>query len=740
MLFVTVFGGKQKPLSPHSWSLSQNQEFDCICRLNSNDNTTSTESDESSVIVLTRRVYPWHFTNWDTSPEHETLNELSQLAKAASRRISSNSKQLKTLHNPEITASTASNDGDKEFSEITVSELQADSVMFAFRCTPTTFKQTEINETPTNSANPEDFDRFNGSHENNKQSQHQNNHHRKAHKALYTFTDQKVNGKGTSEPQLSDFSKNVGYDISFGDVVPSEHAFHEVTSSEYGIRGGLDGKDSTISSNPRHWMGLLNWYESALKNSLLLKDLRAPFILKQSKRVELSSDSNGQNVQIVQWKNGKKTKDRNTEDSVETDREFEAIYVPLVQNTDSAPKTRGNLRLLSFTRQSTDYDNPDHSPLWTSLADLDREQDESSSNRTEESMVFEPNDSSKSVSSIAAAKWFSENAQQSESGTVQPYSDVDRKQKDPVVSSDSADDFVPSRDLVQLDGERLELRDPGALGMDSLFDEYAELQRKSLSSFSSKMLWRETWLRSLGRQPRLIVIGDVHGCLLETIELLRLADFQPGDQVVFTGDLVAKGPDSCGVVRLARAINAKCVRGNHDHEVIRWREAVMRGARPPMVGIEHSRIAKSLSESDFEWFRRSPWYISSEFLGFVFVHAGLVPNLPLSKQNPRHMLNMRSILPDGNVTSKHVKEYGWAKFWDGPQTVVFGHDALRGLQQFENAIGLDTGAVYGERLTALILPDNRLISVKAHKQYVRQRRQVKVLHGSAIKQRWVRKS
>jgi len=257
-----------------------------------------------------------------------------------------------------------------------------------------------------------------------------------------------------------------------------------------------------------------------------------------------------------------------------------------------------------------------------------------------------------------------------------------------------------------------------------------ELRVLELTARKRAALYRETWERSLGKKPQVIIIGDVHGCVREVMELLRLANFSPGDQVIFTGDLVAKGPDSAGVIRLARQINARTVRGNHDHEVIRWREAVMRGARPPMVSIEHSRVARALTEADFEWFRRAPWYISSTMLGVLIVHAGVVPDTPLPQQNPRMMMNMRSILPDGSVTAKHIKAYGWARRWKGPLRVVFGHDALRGLQLYPHAVGLDTGCVYGGRLTALLLPENRLISVRARKQYIEQRRKVKLYNGA----------
>lgn len=227
--------------------------------------------------------------------------------------------------------------------------------------------------------------------------------------------------------------------------------------------------------------------------------------------------------------------------------------------------------------------------------------------------------------------------------------------------------------------------------------------------------------RTLARTPRVIVIGDVHGCIDEFQALLRLADFQPGDQVILLGDLVAKGPDSVSVVQMARDIGARSVRGNHDHEVIRWCEAQSKGVQNVMISAEHSQIAHALGPGDFAWLLEAPWFISAPETRHLFVHAGFIPGVRLTQQNPRLMMNMRSVLEDGTVTAKNVPECGWARLWRGPETVVFGHDAHRGLQQHEFAKGIDTGCVYGGRLTALLLPENRFVSVAAKRAYILER-------------------
>ncbi|KAL9187522.1 hypothetical protein ACHAXT_001625 [Thalassiosira profunda] len=228
--------------------------------------------------------------------------------------------------------------------------------------------------------------------------------------------------------------------------------------------------------------------------------------------------------------------------------------------------------------------------------------------------------------------------------------------------------------------------------------------------------------RAKQNQPRVIVIGDVHGCIDELKALLKKCDYSPGDLVVSLGDLVCKGPDSLSVVQMAREIGALGVRGNHDFEVVRWHQAIKSGADPPVIGSEHYYVASALDTADLKWMYSLPWFITSAHLNALFVHAGFVSGIRLAKQNPRLMMNMRSILPDGTVTSKFFNNWPWARLWDGPQTVFFGHDADRGLQQYEHAIGLDTGCVYGGKLTACILPERRIVSVNAKREYFQYRR------------------
>jgi Calcineurin-like phosphoesterase len=95
----------------------------------------------------------------------------------------------------------------------------------------------------------------------------------------------------------------------------------------------------------------------------------------------------------------------------------------------------------------------------------------------------------------------------------------------------------------------------------------AATKPRPLPSSLGPVLLEAVMERFKHRHPRVIVIGDVHGCLEELQELIRQADYRPGDLLLFLGDLVAKGPDSVGVVRMARELGGITVRGNHEFEV-----------------------------------------------------------------------------------------------------------------------------------------------------------------------------
>lgn len=257
----------------------------------------------------------------------------------------------------------------------------------------------------------------------------------------------------------------------------------------------------------------------------------------------------------------------------------------------------------------------------------------------------------------------------------------------------------------------------------------------------------EKYLPEIGpdrTQRRLIVVGDIHGMKQSLQDLLQEANYdQEQDHLVLAGDMVNKGPDSPGVVDLAMQIGASCVRGNHEDKVIRaWEDMQSRSAElgdqiesDEKIYRHHHRkviaLARALGERRIEWLKKCPLILRLGSFGdmgeVVVVHAGIEPGVELEDQNAFTVMNMRSI--KHGVPSKH-RGKAWTKAWHKYQeslspcqrkTVIYGHDARRGLKPKRYSLGIDTGCVRGRKLTAAIIEggetsySHKLTQVKCHK-------------------------
>jgi hypothetical protein len=226
--------------------------------------------------------------------------------------------------------------------------------------------------------------------------------------------------------------------------------------------------------------------------------------------------------------------------------------------------------------------------------------------------------------------------------------------------------------------------------------------------------------------PRTIVIGDVHGCANELTELLDRVRVAPSDQVVFVGDLVARGPDSRGVLRLVRELSALAVRGNHEERLLAARTASLRGEPWPKIGKVHAALARELDENEWQQLEALPLGLELEAHALRVVHAGVVPGRAWEEQDPWMVTHMRSLLEDGTPSDRWGTP--WGATYQGPPHIVFGHNAQRSPQLHAHATGIDTACVYGGALTALVLEAGeavpppearaaRLVSVPARAAY-----------------------
>jgi protein phosphatase len=232
------------------------------------------------------------------------------------------------------------------------------------------------------------------------------------------------------------------------------------------------------------------------------------------------------------------------------------------------------------------------------------------------------------------------------------------------------------------------------------------------------------------------IIGDVHGCFDELSELLRKLGYEiagsdgdltvrhpDGRKPVFLGDLVDRGPNSPGVLRLVMSMVEKgvalCVPGNHDAKL-------MRKLRGRDVRITHG-LAETLTQLELE-----PEEFKQKIASFidglvshyvldggklVVAHAGLKAEL-----QGRASARVREFAMYGETTGE-TDDYGlpvrydWAADYRGKAMVVYGHTPVLEPEWVNRTICIDSGCVFGGKLTALKYPENELVQVSAARMY-----------------------
>lgn len=233
-----------------------------------------------------------------------------------------------------------------------------------------------------------------------------------------------------------------------------------------------------------------------------------------------------------------------------------------------------------------------------------------------------------------------------------------------------------------------------------------------------------------------VFIGDVHGCADELEDLIAALEVcAEQHEIWFVGDLVNGGPHSAAVVRRAMALGASAVLGNHDLHALS-RAAGVRSPRPRDTLDE--LLAAEDSDVLLGWLSACP--LLRTWPDVVLVHAGLSPawslqamerslgTLPRARLDPMADADVdfatsarlcdaegRRPASDENAGSGYAP---WHHWYGGDRTVVFGHWARQGLLVRDRLRGLDSGCVYGGRLTAWIAEQDVIVSVPAHRTYV----------------------
>lgn len=211
-------------------------------------------------------------------------------------------------------------------------------------------------------------------------------------------------------------------------------------------------------------------------------------------------------------------------------------------------------------------------------------------------------------------------------------------------------------------------------------------------------------------KSRTIVVGDIHGCYDELMDLLEKAELGDDDRVVSVGDLITKGPKNREVLEVFMTdARFTTVIGNHDLALRRrWNgeDIELKGSQK-----EAHKELKGEKEAYTAFLNRLPFTIDLDT--HLVVHAGLRPNVELYSQTTGDLTRLRTLGPD----RESDEGTPWYHVYYGEKVVLFGHWPSPEPRRGKKAIGLDTGCVYGHQLTAYIIETDEFVSVEAKKAY-----------------------
>ena len=212
------------------------------------------------------------------------------------------------------------------------------------------------------------------------------------------------------------------------------------------------------------------------------------------------------------------------------------------------------------------------------------------------------------------------------------------------------------------------------------------------------------------------VIGDIHGCADLLFELLaRIEPLAQDDTLIFIGDYIDRGPDSKGVIDIILGLRKKHIRiialmGNHEFMFMgavkgygqqeflsMGGDATLNSYGVPLDSVR--RLSALLPPEHLAFFEQLlPYWEDEEY---IYVHAGLQPGVHLTQQSPDWLYWSREEF----IHSTY--DYG--------KKVIYGHTPYNHPRIDRNKIGIDTGAVYGNSLTCLVLPEEEFITLKSNK-------------------------
>ena len=263
------------------------------------------------------------------------------------------------------------------------------------------------------------------------------------------------------------------------------------------------------------------------------------------------------------------------------------------------------------------------------------------------------------------------------------------------------------------------------------------------------------WSNRTDEQGPFDIIGDVHGCFDELVELLKELGYKistppdgetvieppQGRKAIFVGDFVDRGPKVAEVLRLVMGMQetgaAICVPGNHDVKLV---HALQGKNVNPTHGLAESLSQLEGESAEFktqivEFLNRLVSHYVLDNGKLVVAHAGMKAEL-----QGRASGRVREFALYGETTGE-TDAFGlpirinWADEYRGDAMVVYGHTPVAESQWVNRTINIDTGCVFGGKLTALRYPEKELVSVPAHQTYYQPAKPLLVGGGETPKQK-----
>lgn len=235
------------------------------------------------------------------------------------------------------------------------------------------------------------------------------------------------------------------------------------------------------------------------------------------------------------------------------------------------------------------------------------------------------------------------------------------------------------------------------------------------------------------------IIGDVHGCLKELRLLLEKLGYRErggvyrhsqGRVLVFVGDLCDRGPNSLGVISLVKRLVDKGLayhcKGNHDDKLMRWcmgrRVQVKHGLETTVAEIERRKDAEWAKRQIVDYMKSLPYYVVFDQGRLVVAHAGI-----RSEMIGTNHKRLREVCLYGFPTGR-LDEHGLperdavSKHYRGKALLVHGHTPVHEPQREKNVVNIDTGCVFGGKLTCFRYPEKTFVSVRALDVYGESKR------------------